>query len=549
MKHRVFWFLQSPVSSPKATSKMETSHRLKQAKSIPEDRKIQDGDPRINKNILEYRGMGDINRPTRRLPPSSNSPKIPKIPAICTQVSDISVHLSSIRASPSSSSVHHDSERSKTHGLITGHKDTPIFGRLADQGSISGGVSHNTKVVVDLTESLGWMINQIKSELIPTQVLSFVGYEYHLNSALVKPTQERWQKLQALILRITNQSALTARHLISLIGLLASTEKMVPEGRLHMRPLQWHLKENWTFPQSLDKLLPWSDSIIAHLDWWQNPQNDLKGADLHPQGHSVYRRLKHRLGGSLKSRFYQRTVVRSGKTIAHKRFRTKDSVLGPKTFQASMTKSNSPGCHGQLNGSSLHQQTRRDSLSRDVHPSMENHELMSSIQNISTCQTHSRVPKCDCGLPVQINSNSVNGVVITPSGVQKNLHKVVHTPGRSVCHLIKPQVATIRLSSSRSKRMEHRCSKHKLVKPCSLCLPSNSSTSKSNTKGLPVQLPPNPDSPGLARHALVLGSGPSISGNSTSVACISKSTQAVKQPGVSQQSAISQPPCLVSRSE
>ena len=70
--------------------------------------------------------------------------------------------------------------------------------------------SHNTKVVVDLTEPLGWMINQVKLGLIPTQVFSFVGYKYHLNSALVKPTQERWQKLQALILRKTNQSALTA---------------------------------------------------------------------------------------------------------------------------------------------------------------------------------------------------------------------------------------------------------------------------------------------------------------------------------------------------
>ena len=119
---------------------------------------------------------------------------------------------------------------------------------------------------------------------------------------------------------------------------------------------------------------------------------------------------------------------------------------------------------------------------------------------------------------------------------QRNLHKLVHTTNGSVCHSAKPQVSAICLSSSRSKRMKHRCSKHKLVKPCSLCLPSNSSTSKSNTKGPPVQLPPNPDSPGLARHALVLGSGPSISGNSTSVACISKSTQAVKQPGVSQQS-------------
>ena len=60
----------------------------------------------------------------------------------------------------------------------------------------------NTQAVVNLTQSLGWIINQEKSELKPTQVFSFVGYGYHLDSALVKPTQERWLKLQDLILRL-----------------------------------------------------------------------------------------------------------------------------------------------------------------------------------------------------------------------------------------------------------------------------------------------------------------------------------------------------------
>ena len=114
----------------------------------------------------------------------------------------------------------------------------------------------NTQAVVDLTQSLGWIINQEKSELKPTQVFSFVGYEYHLDSALVKPTQERWLKLQDLILHLKSKRVLTARCLMSLIGLLASMEKMVPEGRLHMRPFQFHLKEHWRYPQSLDNLLP-----------------------------------------------------------------------------------------------------------------------------------------------------------------------------------------------------------------------------------------------------------------------------------------------------
>ena len=63
----------------------------------------------------------------------------------------------------------------------------------------------NTQTVVDLTQSLGWIINQEKSELKPTQLFSFVGYEYHLDSALVKPTQERWLKLQYLILRLKSK--------------------------------------------------------------------------------------------------------------------------------------------------------------------------------------------------------------------------------------------------------------------------------------------------------------------------------------------------------
>ena len=114
-----------------------------------------------------------------------------------------------------------------------------------------------------------------------------MGYEYHLDSALVKPTQERWLKLQDLILRLKSKHVLTARCLMSLIGLLASTEKMVSEGQLHMRPFQFHLKEHWRFPQSLDTLLPWTETISAHLEWWQNPINVMKGADLHPKDHSV----------------------------------------------------------------------------------------------------------------------------------------------------------------------------------------------------------------------------------------------------------------------
>ena len=86
-----------------------------------------------------------------------------------------------------------------------------------------------------------------------------MGYEYHLDSALVRDTQERWLKLQDFIPCLNG---------------------------LHMRPFQFHLKEHWRY-QSLDNLLPWTDAISAHLDQWQNPANVIKGSDLHPKDHSI----------------------------------------------------------------------------------------------------------------------------------------------------------------------------------------------------------------------------------------------------------------------
>ena len=143
------------------------------------------------------------------------------------------------------------------------------------------GAQVNTQAVVDLTQSLGWITNQEKSELKPAQVFSFEGYEYHLDSALVKPTQERWLKLQDLILRLNCKMFDVANWVACLNG------ENGPGGMPSRQALSVSLKEHWRYPQSLDSLLPWAETISAHLDWWQNPSNVMRGADLHPKDHSV----------------------------------------------------------------------------------------------------------------------------------------------------------------------------------------------------------------------------------------------------------------------
>ena len=145
----------------------------------------------------------------------------------------------------------------------------------------------HTRTLLDLCHRLGWVVNMTKSELVPQQVFNFVGYRFDLFQGLVKPTQERWMALSQKINDLLNQQVCSVQQFMSLIGLLTATEKRVVAGRLHMRPIQWHLKRHWHVPESLEKIIPLPQSLHPHLRWWLNPNNVLKGQPLHPLQHTL----------------------------------------------------------------------------------------------------------------------------------------------------------------------------------------------------------------------------------------------------------------------
>ena len=119
-----------------------------------------------------------------------------------------------------------------------------------------------TQKLLNLIQELGFLVNHKKSELIPSQRVDFLGYHFLLDLGLVKPTEDRWTKLQDMFRRLSSKSVISARTLMSTIGLLASTEKTVKLGRMHMRPFQWHLKTHWKFPMPLDTPIPWNQKMI-----------------------------------------------------------------------------------------------------------------------------------------------------------------------------------------------------------------------------------------------------------------------------------------------
>ena len=135
----------------------------------------------------------------------------------------------------------------------------------------------HTRILLDLCQELGWLVNMQKLELVPQQVFNFVGYRFDLLTGRVLPTQDWWSTLKQKVRFIKNRSSCTVRQFMSLIGLLTATEKQVWSGRLHMRPIQWHLKRHWHVPEVLEKVIPVPVSLHPHLDWWLDEGNVLRG--------------------------------------------------------------------------------------------------------------------------------------------------------------------------------------------------------------------------------------------------------------------------------
>ena len=120
-----------------------------------------------------------------------------------------------------------------------------------------------------------------KSELDPKQVFDFVGYQFNLREGKVRPTQKHWQTLTVKTQDLLSGPTCPVQQLMSIIGLLQAREKHVHLGQLtelHRKPIQWHLKNNWRVPESIEKGISIPKSLHPHLKRWLQEENVLRSS-------------------------------------------------------------------------------------------------------------------------------------------------------------------------------------------------------------------------------------------------------------------------------
>ena len=117
---------------------------------------------------------------------------------------------------------------------------------------------------LNLLTSLGFMINSQKSNLIPTQNLTYLGGVFYFNKGIVCPTAERIAKLNLAIQKICNGQN-RAQDFLHLLGIMASCIEMIPNSRLFMRPIQLHLLAFWKpSSQDLKVKIPFTQHLFSY---------------------------------------------------------------------------------------------------------------------------------------------------------------------------------------------------------------------------------------------------------------------------------------------
>ena len=108
----------------------------------------------------------------------------------------------------------------------------------------------------------------------------------------------------------------------------------------------------------------------------------MRGADLHPKDHSI------QLFTDPSNEVLQRVCFQMGKRATHKCSRVEGCFPGPLKLQGPVSEPKIASCNGQLNSGSLHKQTKRNSLSRDVRTPVEDHDMVPSLSH--NIESHTR---------------------------------------------------------------------------------------------------------------------------------------------------------------
>lgn len=142
------------------------------------------------------------------------------------------------------------------------------------------GAREDTQWLLETATSLGLRVNMEKSELKPTQRIVFLGVIIDTVKRRAYPSVQRLDNFSHRLRPFLTSSERPMWEWLSLLGHMASLEKLVYHARTRMRAIQFHLKLYWSDPIQKNRKVPVSAACRLDLAWWTDQGRMTAGISL-----------------------------------------------------------------------------------------------------------------------------------------------------------------------------------------------------------------------------------------------------------------------------
>ena len=248
---------------------------------------------------------------------------------------------------------------------------------------------------------------------------------------------------------------------------------------------------------------------------------------------NVYRRLKRRLGITLRGLHCKRRVVKHRKSLPYQFSGVKSSLPGPQELQASLQGSDCSSSNGQHNC---------------VCPPLKASVMVPSQGNSPEGQTHPRPLECYNGQIFQTQTSDSAGMVPISAGVQSLVFQMEPTTARPFYNLVQSQTSQVCVTGTGSKGLGSRRLEPDIGEPRCLRLSTSVTTQQGSFQGDRPGLSQNDsDCTRLAQHALVWGSSQSVDSDTIHAHTTAGSGDTAVQRAPSPESQEPEPACQAPR--
>ena len=430
---------------------MEANTRPEQTKPFPQGGKIQNGDTGNHQNISPTRGVGHLSRLQGCLLPHTNTGTIQEISQISYPGPDLPVQSSPLWPVHSPHGVHCNSQRGETDGRTPGYKDPPVPRRLVGESQIQTKLSppysdssqnvpgprlagEFRKIRAGTQTSLRLCRLPIQPQVRPGQTDSGLVAKPSGQDTSIALTTD----LSGPAIHVTNRTPNGHRKAGSPRSLAHETHTVASQKSLESTRVT---REDHSSTQIF---APSLTVVAGGKQCAPRPTSTPNKAC----SANFYRRIKRRVGRSLKRTHCKRLLVSSRKQATHKLPRTQGSLSSLKRVPRSLCKPNSPSGYGQHNSRSIHKQGRRHEVGPSVCPPVENLDLVFPETSNSKSPSYSGQAKCDSRQAIQTGPDHPDGVVPCPGSISKPVQEVAPASNRSLRHQVQLQTTSVCVSSS-----------------------------------------------------------------------------------------------------